>query len=381
MKEVKIKWISTFEGLKDIYTKKWINIGNEKIASYKFIDLMDLFINNIHGFGRATIQLNSRWLKAVYGNKYNLIMDYLLDNNIIYLYKNYATGKRCKVYKFTDEMHEANYISSKIEIPNILEKRKQAIKGEKESTFVSEYNEDVITHLKKSLKLVKLDYKLAKEYINENILEENAKLINTNIIEKINNSDIYSGFDKYGRFHTNFTVLKKGIRENFLSINGNKLAELDVKNSQPFFMSIIMKQKGFFNEEYHNDVIEGRLYEKIMICSGKPRKQVKQDVFRILYGRNRKNGMNKIEECFKEIYPEVYDWIIKYKADNQNYKILAQELQRTESKFIFNKVIPKILKWKEIPVITIHDSILFEEQHLEGINAIWQSSLKTVIKN
>lgn len=381
MKIVKIKWISTYDKLNDIYLKKWIHIEKEKIGSYKFIDLIDLFINNVHAFGRNTIQLNSRWLKAVYGNKYNLMIDYLLDNNIIHLHKNYSSGKSCKIYKFTDEMQAAKYISSKIEMPDSLEKRKLELKNIKESTFVSEYNEDVITHLKKSLHLVKLDYCKAKEYIREKIDVESSKLVNTNVIEKINNADIYSGFDKYGRFHTNFTVLKKDIRENYLTINNNKLQELDVKNSQPFFMSIIMKKKGFFNDTYHADVIEGRLYEKIMICSGKPRKQVKQDVFRILYGRNRIQGRNKIEECFKEIYPEVYEWIIKYKEEHKNYKILAQELQRTESKFIFNNVIPEILKWKDIPIITVHDSILFEAEYLEDINKIWQKSLKGIIMN
>lgn len=381
MKVIKIKWISTYEKLNDIYVKKYIKVQNEKISTFKFIDLIDLFINNVHGFGRETIQLNSRWLKAVYGNKYNLMLDYLIENQIIYLYKNYSTGKSCKTYRFTESMKMSKYISSKIEMPETLETRKDKVKLIKESTFIHEYNEEVITHLKKSLYLVKLDYNKAKDYIKDNIQEESSKLVNCNIIEKINNNDIYSGFDKYGRFHTNFTVLKKDIRENYLSINNNKLAELDVKNSQPFFMSIIMKQKGYYNEEYHQDVINGRLYEKIMICSGKSRKVVKQDVFRILYGRNKKHELNKIEECFKEIYPEVYNWIIEYKNINKNYKILAQELQRTESKFIFNKVIPEILKWKNIPIITVHDSILFEEEYLEEINKIWQTSLKGIILN
>lgn len=372
MSKVRIKWVSTFDKIGEIYTKKYIKIKEDRIHSIKIIDLVDYMINNVYVYKRNNIELNTRRLKSLYGNKYNNIIDYLIDKDVIYLYKNYSTGKRYRTYRFTNNMKESKYLSCKITYTDILDNKKNELNNE-----TNDINSDITTHLIDSLHLVKLDYAKSKEIL-KSIENENSRHINSNMIDKIINGDIYAHFDEYGRFHTNFTILKKEIREHCLSINNNKIAELDIKNSQPFFMTVFMKDRGFVDSEYTNDVISGKLYDKLTICAGIERKEVKQEVFRILYGRNKNNNLGPVEKCFKEIYVNVYNWIVEYKKINNNYKILAQELQKTESKFIFGNIIPKILEWKTIPIITVHDSILFEEQYLENISFIWKEQLKIV---
>ena len=46
-------------------------------------------------------------------------------------------------------------------------------------------------------------------------------------------------FDDFGRFHTNYTILKKEIRNNYLTISNEMLIEIDVKNSQPLFFAVL----------------------------------------------------------------------------------------------------------------------------------------------
>ena len=110
------------------------------------------------------------------------------------------------------------------------------------------------------------------------------------------------------------------------------------------------------------------------------RKETKIQIFKVLYGRNRIKNQKPVEALFMELYKDVWDWIVEYKNKNKNYKILARELQKLESQFIFNKVIPKILEWKKIPIITIHDSILFQKQYKEQLQRIWIECLKQLKK-
>ncbi|RNI22609.1 hypothetical protein [Rufibacter latericius] len=53
--------------------------------------------------------------------------------------------------------------------------------------------------------------------------------------------------DKAGRVHTSLSNLKKELR-NFLTYDGKRLVEVDIKNSQPFF-SLALFNKAFFSSE------------------------------------------------------------------------------------------------------------------------------------
>lgn len=58
--------------------------------------------------------------------------------------------------------------------------------------------------------------------------------------ERINNQEWFFGKDdKVGRLHTNITSLKKEFRKH-LHINGQKLIEIDIKNSQPYLSACIL---------------------------------------------------------------------------------------------------------------------------------------------
>lgn len=48
-------------------------------------------------------------------------------------------------------------------------------------------------------------------------------------IECINDKHIFYHFDKYGRLHTNFTILKSFIRKNCLLIDNEETYEFDIK--------------------------------------------------------------------------------------------------------------------------------------------------------
>lgn len=372
--KILIKWASSVKELVPIYTKKWISYEGERFLSYYAIDLIDFFVFNYYTYNKLSIQINSRWLKLIYGNQYPIIIKWLIDNNIIELYKNYSVGHKSKKYKLTKYVIENGFISNNIQSNEKLENKKVKYKLINQSHIVTNIKVDTIEHLEYSLKQIKLDYKKAKSVLIDMNLQENSYKVNSNNIEKINKGHIYSSFDKYGRFHTNWTVLKKDIRQSCVKIRNNDICELDIQNSQPFFLLLIMKQEGFKEDAYRTDVLNGTFYDNIATFLNIERKQVKTEVFKILYGRTRKK-LNGIDKAFKTLYPLTWQFLIDYKAKLGYYKLIARQLQTIESNFIFNKVIPEILKWNNIPIITVHDSIMFEKQYKDIVNIIWNKCL------
>lgn len=376
--KIHIKWVSSVKELIPIYTKKWIIYDNKRFTTSNCIDLLDHFIFSYYTYNKLSITISSKWLKLLYGNQYPLIIKWLINNNIIELHKNYSVGRKSKKYKLTSYITQNGFISNNVKINNKLEIKKAKYKKLNQKIVTTNIDDTVINHLESSLKQININYKCAKEKLLELNLTDNSYKVNSNNIEKINKGHIYSGFDKYGRFHTNWTVLKKEIRKTCVNINGNSITELDIQNSQPFFLLLIMKQQGFIEDQYYKNVLDGSFYDTISNLLNLNRKEVKTEVFKILYGRTRKK-LNTIDLAFKTLYPLTWQFLIDYKIKLGYYKLIARQLQMIESNFIFNIIIPEIIKWKKIPIITVHDSIIFEKQYEQYVNNIWNKSLYNVI--
>lgn len=371
------KYISNL--FESIYTKKIINYNGHRLKTTFLINIIDMFINRYLFFNKDNIKLNSRILKHLYGNNYSKYIDYLVENEFIYLYKNYSAGYRAKCYKLTDIAKQKTYLTANVSIPLRL-KNKQDIMN---AANVNDIDNTIIDKLIKDLYNVDIDINKTNEWINSNIdIDSKSYFVNTTNCEKILNKKIYYSFDTYGRFHTNYTTIKKEIRSNFLFIDNQPLKEIDITNSQPFFLYLMMKQSGFNNfNGFDLDVLNGVIYEKLREKSNNvyTRKEIKVNVYSVLFGRN--NNNRYWNTLFKEVYPEVFEWIKNYKKENKSYKIIAQKLQAIESNFMFKTLIPKIIIFnKDIRLITVHDSILLKEEYYEDVKNIFNSCL-VEIKN
>lgn len=368
-----MKYVSPL--FEDIYLKKTVIYKGTRLKSVNLVYMIDLFLNRYIFFNKDNIKLNSKILKWFYGGNYYKYIEYLIDNNFIYLYKNYSVGNKSKCYKLTDKAKNKGYISANIDIPQKMQQKTNLMNKNFSSV------DDVIKNkLINDLYKIKLDIDKAKSWIDNNIdKDDKAYFVNTSICTKISNNDLYYSFDNYGRFHTNFTVLKKEIRNSFLTIDDEKLKEIDITNSQPFFLYLLMKEKGFteFNS-FDTDVLSGKIYDKIKDISGSTRKEVKVNIYSVLFGRNMtKNYWNKL---FNSLYPEVHEWIINYKKENKNYKIIAQHLQALESEFMFKQLIPEIIAYnKNIKLITIHDSVMIQEKYYSEVKKIFLNCLNKLI--
>ena len=90
---------------------------------------------------------------------------------------------------------------------------------------------------------MKIDYEKSLDYLNSNFINDKEMYMkNIYSVESIKEGNIFYNFDAYGRFHTNYTILKSHIRKNFLNISDEKVVEIDIHNSQPLFLSKLIQE-------------------------------------------------------------------------------------------------------------------------------------------
>jgi hypothetical protein len=345
---------------KSLKTDYIINLIHEFIIKYYFSnDIQSLKVN-----------LYSLILRKKYGMDYNYYINYLMDNNFIKMTSNYYVGKKAKTFQI-DYFDVGELIRVRIYDKILLKKHSKNFL----ENSITEYNNspiplDIRKKLVNDIYSVTIDYDKSLKYLDDlkekKLIDDNKYFKNFISINGIKDNHLFFKFDSYGRFHTNFTILKRQIRHEYLKISGDDVCEIDIKNSQPFFLSYLMKKyKADWNEfqdveKYFFIVNNGLIYDDIVerYTDIKNRDEAKEIVYKVLFGKN--GDSKKSSKIFKELYPNVYKFIENYKEIKGDYKVMSHELQMIESEFIFNNVIKKIIKKNpKIKIITIHDSIIY----------------------
>lgn len=216
---------------------------------------------------------------------------------------------------------------------------------------------------------IEIDSKKAKSYIRK--LNPNSEEYEQRIFKIDNFHNNKPVVDITGnRFHSSLTNLNSDLRQ-FLSYNGNKLSQIDITNSQPIFLYLLLKQRGNVPEQELNkykELIEsGTFYEYLMKDTELTRNEFKVKVYsNLLYGKNYKQ-LSKMEKSFQEEFPIIFNEIRLMKEND--YTQLAITLQKMESQFIIGTCVERITKnWNyNIFISTIHDSIVVPEYNKDEV--------------
>lgn len=338
----------------------------------------------------ATTPLVMKFIKKLVpqGDKY---LTALIDAGIVKRSGYYSPGAGAYQYNFTPEyvskfttrgLNNARLI---YRIEQVHEKlRRDAAKS------IRGYGEQV-----KYLKMLTIDPGFMR-FINDKYIA-NTDAYNRVLASavRIMNGDITFSIDTTsGRFHSNVTNCPAGFRPH-LRVKNEPLANIDIKNSQPFLSTLILTNPGkvsAFTENpafamvlqslkvSHNEdvknyiklVINGQLYEYLMQEFARDglqldRQATKRQVLRILFARNRtpKEATNRqAREIFKSRFPTVHKIFTKVRGHERgdrftSFKRFAILLQRMESYLMLDVILKRI--YRELPgviAITIHDSIM-----------------------
>ncbi len=275
-------------------------------------------------------------------------------------------------------------------------------------------------HLEKWARLVEISPDL--DFNRLDFPEEAKEQLAIHQVEMIRDRYIRLTVCPYGRFHSNYSGLCREIRP-YLKINGFHLAEIDIVNSQPYFLSLILIQEFIHsqslpnspNQSYFTSITslshssssspkergttthpydsvtkglgdaleipedlmnllktcsEGKFYEDFANRSHWTREKVKRKIFQVIFGTTSLMEKSPIGLTFKQLYPTAYDLIVRLKK-GKGYEWIGRELQRRESRSIINGVCERLREdHPEIPVVTVHDSLMVPDEDIPIVQAI-----------
>lgn len=366
--------------LLSISNSKTIEFKGIKLKSSYLIDIVHNMILKYYFKKDNKYSLMATILKEKYGYLYNHYIDYLIEKKIILLLSNHQKGKRCRAYALNESVIRSNITRYENDDNVLIKKYKVKVIQLQEDLKHTLIDSDIKQKLISDLFTVDIEYYRSIFYLDN--VKEDIDVYNRNkySVECINDKHIFYHFDNYGRFHTNFTILKSFIRKNCLLINGEETYEMDIINSQPLFLSKLIcdfESKWVNPDElylFRSLTIAGNYYKYIMDNTGMDKKSVKELTYKVLFGRNGYNS--KSDKIFSALFPTIHYFIKLYKSENNNYKILAHELQKSESNLIFNKIIRKILQdMPEINILTVHDSIIVPISYKDRALSIFRNEI------
>jgi hypothetical protein len=363
-------------------------IGDKKKILYKgrnlktayLIDIVHSLIQKHLQSGKNSFNLLSTISKEKYGPYYNFYYNYLLENRIIKLTSDYWVGNKSKTYSLPiPTLREFDSYKNRDTI--LLKKNKKLFTVNYLKKI--NYNHIDFNVRKKLLDYiadVDIKYSEAKTYLDSLKLTDNQRTKNLHSIIQLKDYDYWYSFDDFGRFHNNLTTLKSNIRHKHILLDGEKTKELDISNSQPTFLTYIMKDYDNIDKEeylfFKQLIVKGKLYDYVMNNTDiTDRKKIKMFIYTVLFGTN---NLRKIEnKVFKKLFPSIFKWIKWFKKEKGDYKSLATELQRSESNFLFNSICKEIIaQYPNLPFFTVHDSITVKESDYDKVKKIFEYHIK-----
>jgi hypothetical protein len=190
---------------------------------------------------------NSGWigLKAQYlrqflpWRKYKLILDDLEGAGVIEIKRDRAgraqwrAGRRSKLYRYAPAFRRS--VARRYEPQNRILRRKLIKWRDNEPDRTSSC--PIRCYLREQLKRVRVDYQGAVSCLEHLGLSAEAVAHCTNALIHVRDQDWRFTTDSYGRVHHNVSSLKRELRQ-FLTVDGEMLAEVDICNSQPLFLGL-----------------------------------------------------------------------------------------------------------------------------------------------
>jgi hypothetical protein len=181
---------------------------------------------------RGFITLKAAILRPFFSSSvvYTKVRDALIEAGVVVSDRHYIPGRRSIGYKlgpdWIDRRHRRVGVTSPTLLAKLLEARPATAVG------------DVHGFLERCLREVEIDYPAALDALLAGGFEPSDETA----IQLIRDRQFFFGVCEYGRVHTNLTNLKSSMRA-FLSHRGRPLVNLDIRNSQPLFFGVLLREK------------------------------------------------------------------------------------------------------------------------------------------
>lgn len=199
---------------------------------------------------------------------------------------------------------------------------------------------------------IKLKPKLKNGKLVKRWLTNEVICASFNAALKLNLKNIWIKKSEEGRFYSSVSNLPStSVR--FLKLNGAATFDIDIKNSQPLLLSVLLPKT---QKQYKKDAESGIFYEKVAAVMGITRDIFKSYSYKYIFFNLNPLKSGKIYTAINNVYPGLIKEINNIK-ENTN---LAHRLQEMESD-IFVKNIGKLPFQK----LLRHDQVIVTKENLD----------------
>lgn len=373
------------------------------------------------------IPLNAKILQKQLGNYYTQYFKMLFHMGILECNHEYNPGfssykyRLSQPYAFTERNYELTDFSFQKKLRTYYEKSYKDVK--KKYPFLIKWFDGLEIDEPLALEFIEKDFQLKMTYPELRDKDKHGfkcpeiqKKTAIKSVEKIKFKEFQSFvIDTKGyRFHSILTQMRSSLRH-ALTYKGQKLVSLDIKNSQPYFSTILLSQDFWKNAKTHkkyknlyksinnntnyyssimfstiqeildrpdvqryvNLVQNGELYHEFIkeyekrYGSWLDHKSIKLELFTVFFSNNYTSNNSKA--LFKELFPTIDELLRKIKFNN--YKDLSWLLQRVESEMVLDVICQQFNEiYPNIPMFTIHDSIITTVQNVMLLKQFMQNA-------
>lgn len=364
-------------------------------------------------FNDGFVPISSEILQDLIGNGYKKYIELLLEAKVFETKNSFVIGRSCKQFRLCSDFKTGviPYVITDKVLKRALKRNYGKIKGERITQYGYltkwftkdlQINAELATSFLIDELIMKTCFPELRDVEDGRVKSPELQFNSAKILIDCINSDedAYLSVDDSGnRFHSPLTNIRSILR-NAISYKGQQLTSIDIRNSQPFFSSVLFqmdfwekeitksKYVNIYNsilnnhqitppimlltigdllkqpdvKEYLASVQRGEFYEKFNEAYQKrygveqfSKKRIKSMILEMLYSKN--SSKTKAKELFGILYPSVLKLFTFIK--HEQHKLLPILLQRIESEMVLDDIAMHFSNaYPELPIFTIHDSII-----------------------
>lgn len=323
------------------------------------------------------ISLSRNYLYCLLGKNYKQIINFLSQKEILiikkgksgketYVAKNFVNGNNSLIAQSKQYKILKPFNSKKINLQifdDRLCKKLEQIKHKKEVEILNSQYSNLYRHLKSVSLHPSTKDKVQELYDNKEITKQQFKKYNQQI-NSINSGNFYFEYqNRVNRLFTNISNLSKKLKPYLQNSYNDELIEIDIVNSQPFLLNLILpsKLKQTYKTEF-DDYLNlttnpaKDFYSEIGKELNLERESIKKLFLQLFFSENDIRGYNKLNLIrLRKYFMNNYFYLYQYIRTFRGIK-LAHILQQTESNLVIEKIaIPLAFS---LFILTIHDSII-----------------------
>ena len=202
------------------------------LADYARYLLHRINVGRVHlRRGNCLVYLKRDYLvRFIPRDRFMAIREALIESGVIHVRKFCIKGEMCFGYRLLPPYNQGFFLyhpTSKRLIDKIIRWRK------KESDAL---RHPVHRELRRYVKAITIDEEAALSSVHGTSFQQAAQVA---MIRRIKDGDFFTISDRYGRFHSNLTNLKKTLRP-FLRYRDSELVNLNIANSQPIVFCLLL---------------------------------------------------------------------------------------------------------------------------------------------